>query len=54
MVIGDNENDLFMIEYVGLGVVMGNVVFFVKEVVNVIILLNDEYGVVEVIKKYVL
>ena len=36
MAIGDNENDLSMIEYAGLGVAMGNAVSLVKEAANVI------------------
>lgn len=54
MVIGDQENDIVMIEFVGVGVVMDNVIFVVKEVVNFIIKLNFEDGVVFVIEKYVL
>lgn len=46
MVIGDNENDLFMIDYVGIGVVMGNVIENVKIIVDVYIISNDEDGVV--------
>ncbi|HFU5873521.1 sugar-phosphatase [Enterococcus faecium] len=54
MAIGDNENDLSMIEYAGLGVAMGNAVSLVKEAANVITSSNDEHGVAEAIKKYVL
>lgn len=54
MVIGDQENDIVMIEYVGVGVVMDNVIFLVKEVVNFVIKFNFEDGVVFVIEKYVL
>lgn len=41
MILGDEENDLLMIEYVGLGVVMVNVILLVKEVVDVVIDMND-------------
>lgn len=54
MVIGDQENDIVMIEYVGMGVVMDNVILLVKEVVNFVIKLNFEDGVVWVIEKFVL
>ena len=54
MAIGDNENDLSMIEYAGLGVAMGNAVSLVKEAANVITSSNDEHGVAAAIKKYVL
>lgn len=35
-----------MIEYVGMGVVMGNVIEYIKEIVNYIIIINNEDGVV--------
>lgn len=54
MAIGDQENDIVMIEYVGVGVAMDNVIFSVKEVVNFVIKFNFEDGVVFVIEKYVL
>ena len=43
-----------MIEYAGLGVAMGNAIPLVKEAANVITTTNDEHGVAEAIKKYVL
>ena len=54
MAIGDNENDLSMIEYAGLGVAMGNAVPLVKEAANVVTKTNEEHGVAEAIKTYVL
>ena len=54
MAIGDNENDLSMIEYAGLGVAMGNAVPLVKEAANVDTKTNEEHGVAEAIKTYVL
>ncbi|EPI01015.1 MULTISPECIES: sugar-phosphatase [unclassified Enterococcus] len=54
MAIGDNENDLSMIEYAGLGVAMGNAVPIVKETADVVTASNEEHGVAEAIKKYVL
>lgn len=54
MAIGDQENDIVMIEYVGVGVAMDNVIFLVKEVANFVIKFNFEDGVAFVIEKYVL
>lgn len=55
MVMGDEVNDLLMLEWVGLGVVMVNGILEVKVIVKVIIICNnDEFGVVEVIGKYIL
>ena len=54
MAIGDNENDLSMIEYAGFGVAMGNAVPLVKEAANVVTKTNEEHGVAEAIKTYVL
>lgn len=54
MAIGDEENDLPMIEYAGLGVAMANAVPFVKEAANYVTASNEENGVAEAIKKFVL
>lgn len=54
MAIGDNENDLSMIEYAGLGVAMGNAIPLVKKTAHVVTTTNDEHGVAEAIKKYVM
>lgn len=54
MAIGDNENDLSMIEYAGLGVAMENALTIVKEAANALTASNEEHGVAEAIKKYVL
>lgn len=54
MAIGDNENDLTMIEYAGLGVAVANVTKNVKNAADHITLSNDEHGVAEAINKYVL
>lgn len=54
MTIGDEENDLPMIEYAGLGVAMANAVAKVKERADVITETNDNDGVAQVIDKYVL
>ncbi|GAA0123373.1 MAG: HAD family phosphatase [Clostridium argentinense] len=52
--IGDNENDLSMIEYAGLGVAMGNGEKIVKDKAEYITSTNDEDGVKEVIEKFIL
>lgn len=52
--IGDDENDISMIEYAGLGVAMGNAKDLVKNIANYITSTNDENGVGEVIRKFIL
>ncbi|MBC8591464.1 Cof-type HAD-IIB family hydrolase [Wansuia hejianensis] len=52
--IGDNENDLSMIDYAGLGVAMGNGEEIVKSAADMITSTNDEDGVAKVIEKYIL
>lgn len=52
--IGDNENDLPMIEYAGLGVAMGNGAQEVLDQADFITSTNDEDGVAKVIEKFVL
>lgn len=52
--IGDNENDISMLEYAGLGVAMGNAVEKTKEASDIITSSNDEDGVAKVIEKYIL
>lgn len=52
--IGDNENDLTMINYAGLGVSMGNAADIVKNNADIITTTNDEDGVAKIIEKYVL
>lgn len=54
MGIGDEENDLPMIEYAGLGVAMENAVDIVKQHANVITATNQADGVAAVVEKYVL
>lgn len=54
MVMGDSLNDIVMIEKVGVGVVMGNVQDIVKEMVDWVIDVNMENGVVKVICYWVL
>ena len=52
MAIGDNENDLSMIEYAGVGVAMGNAVDKVKEAADFITKSNAESGVAHAIRTY--
>lgn len=52
--IGDNYNDIDMIEYAGLGIAMANAPLKVKQYADYVTLSNDEDGVAEAIKKYIL
>ena len=54
MAIGDQENDIAMIEYAGIGVAMDNAIPSVKEVANFVTKSNLEDGVAFAIEKYVL
>lgn len=54
MTIGDEENDLPMIEYAGLGVAMENAVPRVKDLADVITATNDNDGVAQAVGKFVL
>lgn len=52
MAIGDNLNDLTMIEYAGCGVAMGNAEEAVKEIANQVTKTNDEDGVAYAVKTW--
>ncbi len=52
--IGDNVNDKEMIEEAGLGVAMGNSTEKIKEIADIQTKSNNEDGVFEIIKKYIL
>jgi hypothetical protein len=54
MGIGDQENDLSLVENSGFGVAMGNAIDPVKEAADYITKTNDENGVAHVIEKFVL
>lgn len=54
MAIGDEENDISMIEFAGIGVAMENAVPAVKEAANEITVDNDHDGVAKVIEKFAL
>ncbi|RKD27506.1 hypothetical protein SAMN02745883_00595 [Caminicella sporogenes DSM 14501] len=50
--VGDNENDISMIEYAGLGVAMANAEEKVKKIADYITDTNDNDGVAKVIYKF--
>lgn len=52
MAIGDNENDLTMIEYAGIGVAMGNATANVKAAADIITATNDQDGVAEILLQH--
>lgn len=54
MAIGDNENDLSMLEAAGIGVAMGNAVLAAKEAADRITKTNDEHGVAYALEEWVL
>jgi len=54
MAIGDNWNDLEMLEFAGRAVVMGNAVAELKSLGHAVTLSNDQSGVAEAIRTYAL
>jgi len=54
MAIGDSYNDLEMLEWAGVGVAMGNAWEAVKEAADFVTRSNDEDGVAEALRKYIL
>jgi len=48
--IGDEENDLPMIKYVGMGVAMGNATIAVKKAAKMITETNNDAGVAKAIR----
>lgn len=52
--IGDNENDLSMIQFAGLGVAMDNGDEAIKSQADIVTRTNDEDGVARIIEKYIL
>jgi Cof subfamily protein (haloacid dehalogenase superfamily) len=52
--IGDNYNDIDMIQFAGIGIAMGNAPYGVKQYADDITFSNDEDGVGEAINKYIL
>lgn len=54
MAMGDGENDIEMLQLVGLGVAMGNAGAKVKAVAGTVVGRNDDDGAAEAIEKFVL
>lgn len=54
MAMGDNYNDIDMIQYAGLGIAMGNAPQEVKICADTIAATNDEDGVAKAVYKYIL
>ena len=52
--IGDNENDISMIKYAGLGIAMANAIDEVKEAAQYVTDTNKNDGVAKAIKKFIL
>jgi len=52
--IGDNENDISMIKYAGLGIAMGNATEEAKKAADFVTLSNEEDGVAYAIEKFIL
>lgn len=52
--IGDNENDLSMLEYAGLSIAMANGEDYVKDICKYVTLSNNEDGVAYALEKFVL
>ncbi|GGO02476.1 Cof-type HAD-IIB family hydrolase [Saccharibacillus kuerlensis] len=52
--VGDSLNDIAAIQAVGLGVAMGNAQEPVKEVADLVVASNNEDGIVQVIREYML
>lgn len=51
---GDNENDIEMIKYAGLGVAMANAVDAAKEIADYVTTSNEEDGLLKVLNEFVL
>jgi Cof subfamily protein (haloacid dehalogenase superfamily) len=54
LAIGDGENDIEMLELVGMGVAVGNAGQHVKEVARAVVASNDEDGVAEAVERFAL
>lgn len=54
MALGDGENDIEMLQLVGLGVAMGQAKDIVKSAAKVVVASNDEDGVAEALEKYII
>ena len=54
MCLGDNENDISMLKYAGMGVAMGNGEDYVKKVADFVTDTNNNDGVAKAIEKFIL
>ena len=54
LAIGDGENDIEMLQAVGIGVAMGNAVQLLKDAASEIVPSNDDDGVAHAIEKFVI
>lgn len=54
MAIGDNENDMAMLQFAGLGVIMGNAQHHLKPAADYVTASNDESGVARAIERFIL
>jgi len=54
LAVGDGENDIEMLQAVGIGVAMGNATQVLKDVADVIVPHNDEDGVAVALEEFVL
>ena len=52
--MGDGENDVEMLQLCGLGVAMGNAGPGARAAADVVVATNDEHGVAQAIRQYVL
>jgi len=53
MAIGDEQNDLQLLQSAGLGVAMGNATNEIKQIANVVTDTNEQDGVAKAIKQYI-
>lgn len=54
MAVGDSYNDMDMIQWAGLGVAVANARSPVRQVADYVTLSNDEHGVAEALKRFIL
>jgi Cof subfamily protein (haloacid dehalogenase superfamily) len=54
MAIGDSYNDIEMLEWAGLGIAMGNAFETVKDAADFVTASNEEEGVAEALRRFVL
>lgn len=52
--IGDNENDISMLRFAGLGIAMGNAEEMARQAACRVTLKNDEHGVAQAVRRYIL